>query len=190
MYPRAVCISLFSRQTVPGADSSLEQMCGRANSTPASIHVQEPAESADMEQEVSAAQATPVSSIVPVPAGLPMAWPTLRVAELDEDCCRSRWRQRCATSRWKMFADHWASQYRHWCALPCMRLGAPANWLRNREAGGRPRRPIERGRFLAAPSRAGLRVLHRFRRLGRGLASQEHAALYASSSSFSALAQG
>jgi len=36
-----------------------------------------------MEQEVSAAQATPLSALVPVPAGLPMAWPSVSVAEQE-----------------------------------------------------------------------------------------------------------
>jgi hypothetical protein len=69
-----------------------------SESTPAvpqSAHDQEPAESADTEQEVSAAQATPLSSLVPVPAGLPMAWPTVRVAEAGTEASHNgRRRQR------------------------------------------------------------------------------------------------
>jgi hypothetical protein len=55
----------------------------------------EPGTTEGKEQEVSAEAAAPLSSLVPVPSGLPMVWPTVRVAkEKTESPQNGRRRQR------------------------------------------------------------------------------------------------
>jgi hypothetical protein len=94
-------------QQAQGAIGIMRGMAQAARGTP-SVEASEPASAASRsgrepgmadppeskEQEVNAAAAAPLSELVPVPSGLPMAWPTVHVAEEEQSAVPHNGRRR------------------------------------------------------------------------------------------------